>query len=374
MVRDKLGRKMSKSIGNSPDSLALIEKYGADGVRYGILSAAAAGNDVIFDAPFVDKSKTACKNESELCNTGSKFSNKLWNALRMIKGLEVVDQPANENIAKINAFAAKWLDNEYNKTLTSIEKSFETYRLSEAVKTLYNFVWGDFCSWYLEIIKPDYQQPIDKATLDTTIDFFEKFMTLLHPFMPFVTEEIWAYLRDNRTDADDCTISTWPTAKSFDEAFLYNTSIMKDLVSTIRNTRTKNKLKPKELLTLLVKDTAAAQAFLAEDGLKETIERIAYLETLDYTSKEAHAGANFIAGTEQYYLLFEIKVDIEAERKKIKEELKRLQGNVIGIEKKLTNEKFVSNAPAKVIEKERKKLADNQAKVALLQENLAKIQ
>ena len=133
-------------------------------------------------------------------------------------------------------------------------------------------------------------------------------------------------------------------------------------------------MKPKELLTLLVKDTAAAQAFLAEDGLKETIERIAYLETLDYTSKEAHAGANFIAGTEQYYLLFEIKVDIEAERKKIKEELKRLQGNVIGIEKKLTNEKFVSNAPAKVIEKERKKLADNQAKVALLQENLAKIQ
>ncbi len=374
MVRDKLGRKMSKSIGNSPDSLALIEKYGADGVRYGILSAAAAGNDVIFDAPFVDKSKTACKNESELCNTGSKFSNKLWNALRMIKGLEVVDQPANENIAKINAFAAKWLDNEYNKTLTSIEKSFETYRLSEAVKTLYNFVWGDFCSWYLEIIKPDYQQPIDKATLDTTIDFFEKFMTLLHPFMPFVTEEIWAYLRDNRTDADDCTISTWPTAKSFDEAFLYNTSIMKDLVSTIRNTRTKNKLKPKELLTLLVKDTAAAQAFLAEDGLKETIERIAYLETLDYTSKEAHAGANFIAGTEQYYLLFEIKVDIEAERKKLKEELKRLQGNVMGIEKKLTNEKFVSNAPAKVIENERKKLADNQAKVALLQENLAKIQ
>lgn len=373
MVRDKLGRKMSKSLGNSPDSLELIKKYGADGVRYGILSAAAAGGDVIFDAPFVDKTKTSIHNESDLCNTGSKFSNKLWNALRMIKGLEVVEKPANERIAKINAFAIKWLENEYNKTLESVEKSFESLRLSEAVKTLYNFVWGDFCSWYLEMIKPDYQQPIDKATLDTTIDFFEKIMTLLHPFMPFITEEIWANLRENRAEGDDCTVSTWPTAGAFDEKFLYKTSILKDLVGAVRNARDKGQLPKKELLELLVKDTDAAHSFLAEDGLKETIERIAFLKSFEYTTEDQHEGAAFIVGTEQYYLLFKQKVDVEAERKKLQAELKQKQGFVMGIEKKLSNERFVNGAPAPVIEKERKKLADGKAKIQLLIDSLDKL-
>ena len=373
MVRDKLGRKMSKSLGNSPDSLELIKKYGADGVRYGILSAAAAGGDVIFDAPFVDKTKTSIHNESDLCNTGSKFSNKLWNALRMIKGLEVVEKPANERIANINAFAIKWLENEYNRTLESVEKSFESLRLSEAVKTLYNFVWGDFCSWYLEMIKPDYQQPIDRATLETTIDFFEKIMTLLHPFMPFITEEIWAHLRENRAEGDDCTVSTWPTAGTFDETFLYKTSILKDLVGSIRNARDKGQLPKKELLDLLVKDTEAAHSFLAENGLKETIEKIAFLKSFDYTKEDEHEGAAFIVGTEQYYLLFEQKVDVEAERKKLQAELKQKQGFVMGIEKKLGNERFVNGAPAKVIEMERKKLADGKAKIQLLIDSLDKL-
>jgi valyl-tRNA synthetase len=373
MVRDNLGRKMSKSLGNSPDSLELIKKYGADGVRYGILSAAAAGGDVIFDAPFVDKTKTSIRNESDLCNTGSKFSNKLWNALLMIKGLEVIEKPANERIAKINAFAIKWLENEYNKTLESVEKSFESLRLSEAVKTLYNFVWGDFCSWYLEMIKPDYLQPIDRATLDTTIDFFEKIMTLLHPFMPFITEEIWANLRENRAEGDDCTVSTWPTARTFDAAFLYKTSILKELVGSTRNARNKGNLAKKELLGLLVKDTEAAHNFLAEDGLKETIEKMAFLNKFDYTTEDQHEGAAFIVGTEQYYLLFEQKVDVEAERKKLETELKQKQGFVMGIEKKLSNERFVNGAPAQVIEMERKKLADGKAKVQLLIDSLDKL-
>lgn len=373
MVRDRLGRKMSKSLGNSPDSIELIKAYGADGVRFGILSAAAAGGDVIFDAPFVDKTNTAIQNKSDLCKTGRNFSNKLWNALRMIKSLEVVEQPANEQIKKINSFAAKWLEHEYNRTLTNIEKSFESFRLSEAVKTLYNFVWGDFCSWYLEIIKPDYQQPIDRATLDITIDFFEKIMTLLHPFMPFVTEEIWAHLRENRTEGDDCTVSTWPTAGTFDEGFLYKTSILKDLVSAIRDARNKNQLSAKELLSLLVKDTPAAHDFLAEEGLKEAIEKIAFLKNLDYTTEDKHEGAAFIAGTEQYYLLFEKKIDVAAERKKLEAELKQKQGFVMGIEKKLSNEKFVNGAPAAVIERERKKLADGKAKIQLLEESLAKL-
>ncbi|WMX16175.1 MULTISPECIES: valine--tRNA ligase [unclassified Aureispira] len=373
MVRDKLGRKMSKSLGNSPDSLELIRKYGADGVRYGILSAAAAGGDVIFDAPFVDKTKTSIHNESELCSTGSKFSNKLWNALRMVKGLEVVDQPANDEIAKINAFAIKWLENEYNRTLESVEKSFESLRLSEAVKTLYNFIWGDFCSWYLEMIKPDYQQPIDKATLETTIDFFEKIMTLLHPFMPFVTEEIWAHLRDNRAEGDDCTVSTWPKAGEFDADFLYKMSITKDLVSSIRNARDKGQLAKKELLELLVKDSDTAHQFLEEAGMKETIEKIAYLKSFEFTNEDKHEGASFIAGTEQYYLLFEQKIDVEAERKKLEAELKQKQGFVKGIEKKLSNEGFVKGAPAQVIEKERKKLADGKAKIQLLLDSLDKL-
>ncbi len=373
MVRDNLGRKMSKSLGNSPDSVQLIKNYGADGVRFGILSAAAAGNDVIFDAPFADKTKTTIKDESKLCETGRNFSNKMWNALRLIKGWEVVDKAASPAVEQINAFAAKWLENQYQKTLVSLEDSFATYRLSEAVKTLYNFVWGDFCSWYLELIKPDYQQPIDRQTLEITIDYFEKFMTLLHPFMPFVTEEIWANLRANRTEGDDCVISTWPVAKEFDESFLYNIGILQQLVGAVRDIRNKNQLKPKELLTLLVKNTAASQAFFTENGLKEAIQKIAFLQTIDFTESDTHEGANFIAGTEQYYLLFEKTIDVAAERKSLETELKRLKGFVMGIEKKLSNERFVSNAPAKVVENERKKMTDNQAKIALIEDSLAKL-
>lgn len=291
----------------------------------------------------------------------------------MVKGLEVVDQPANDEIAKINAFAIKWLENEYNRTLESVEKSFESLRLSEAVKTLYNFIWGDFCSWYLEMIKPDYQQPIDKATLETTIDFFEKIMTLLHPFMPFVTEEIWAHLRDNRAEGDDCTVSTWPKAGEFDADFLYKMSITKDLVSSIRNARDKGQLAKKELLELLVKDSDTAHQFLEEAGMKETIEKIAYLKSFEFTNEDKHEGASFIAGTEQYYLLFEQKIDVEAERKKLEAELKQKQGFVKGIEKKLSNEGFVKGAPAQVIEKERKKLADGKAKIQLLLDSLDKL-
>ncbi|MCH2021714.1 MAG: valine--tRNA ligase [Saprospiraceae bacterium] len=372
MVRDKLGRKMSKSLGNSPDSIQLIKNYGADGVRFGILSAAAAGNDVIFDAPFADKKNSSILNESKLCETGRNFSNKLWNALRLIKGWEIVAEPVNEKTTKINAFAAKWLEQEYNKILVNIEENFNSYRLSEAVKSLYNFIWGDFCSWYLEIIKPGYQQPIDKHTLETTINFFEKFMTILHPFMPFVTEEIWAHLRENRTDGDDCTVSNWPKTGSFDKSLLYKTGIMKEIVGAIRDIRNKNQLKPKEILSLLIKDTEAAHSFMSEIGMKEAIETIGYV-TIDFTSKDEHPGSNFIAGTEQYYVVFEKTVNIEAQRKDVEEELKRLKGFVMGIEKKLGNQKFVNNAPEMVVEKERKKLADNKAKIQLLEENLSKL-
>ncbi len=374
MVRDNLGRKMSKSLGNSPDSLELIRKYGADGVRYGILSAAAAGGDVIFDAPFVDKTQTAIKNESDLCDNGRKFCNKLWNALRMLKGLEVVESSDNAQQTPINAFAAKWLEHAYNRTLQSVEESFASFRLSEAVKTLYSFVWDDFCSWYLELIKPDYQQPIERATLEQAIDFFEKIMTLLHPFMPFVTEEIWSNLRDNRAEGDDCTISTWPTAGEFDKAFLYKTKIFANLVGAVRDARNKGQLAQKTLLPLLVQESEAAHSFLEDEmGLRESIEKMAYLASLDFTTESDHEGASFIAGTEQYYLLFEKQVDVAAEREKLEAELKQKQGFVKGIDKKLSNEKFVAGAPAAVVERERKKLADGQAQIALLEESLKQL-
>lgn len=373
MVRDKLGRKMSKSIGNSPDSLELIRKYGADGVRYGILSAAAAGGDVIFDAPFLDKTQTSIKNESDLCDNGRKFCNKMWNALRLLKELKVVETPPKERTAKINAFAAKWLEHSYNQTIQAVEKEFKSFRLSEAAKTLYNFVWNDFCSWYLELIKPDYQQPIDRSTLETAIDFFEKIMTLLHPFMPFVTEEIWSNLRENRVAGDDCVVSTWPTINAFDEAFLYNISILKDLVGSVRDIRNKNQLPQKSSLQLLVQDSTAAHQFLAEEGMLESIEKMAYLSELSFTKEDEHEGAGFIAGTSQYYLLFQKQIDVAAERERLTTELKQKQGFIKGIEKKLSNEKFVSGAPAAVVERERKKLADGQARIALLEDSLKKL-
>lgn len=373
MVRDRLGRKMSKSLGNSPDSTKLIEKYGADGVRYGILSAAAAGNDIIFDAPFMDKKNTSISNESTLCETGSKFSNKLWNALRLIRGWEVTENGADENSVAINQFALKWITQEYHNVLQQVEKSFASFRLSEAVKTLYNFLWSDFCSWYLELIKPAYQKSIDRATLEATIDLFEQFMTILHPFMPFTTEEIWSFLRENRAEGDDCTVSSWPKGGDFDPKFLYPIGIMKDLVSAIRDARNKNQLSPKQPLKLLIKDTEAARRFMAESGMKAAIEKIAHLESLEFTTKEDHPGAAFIVGTEQYYLIFQKTINVAQERADIQTELKRLRGFIIGIEKKLGNERFVSNAPAAVVAKEQKKLQDSQEKIKLLEESLSKL-
>lgn len=365
MVRDKLGRKMSKSLGNSPDSMELMKKYGADGVRYGILSASAAGNDVIFDAPFKDKTNTAIENDSKICETGSKFSNKMWNALRLIQSWPTKDSPPST----VNRLAVKWLNQKFNETLESVEQSFKTYRLSEAVKTLYNFIWGDFCSWYLEMVKPDYQQPIEETTLEHTVNFFEKLMTLLHPFMPHITEEIWSHLRE-REEMDRCINSTWPKGGEYDEKFLYQMETMKSLIASTRDVRKRNQLKDKEPLDLMVQDSESARMFLAEMGMAETIMKMAYLKSLTYTKEADHVGQSIMAGTEQYYLLFEKTVDVAAEREKLETELNRLKGFIKGIEKKLSNERFVAGAPEAVVEKERKKLADGKAKIELIESEL----
>jgi valyl-tRNA synthetase len=367
MVRDKLRRKMSKSLGNSPDSIELMKKYSADGVRFGILSCSAAGNDVIFDAPFADKEKTSIKNESKLCEQGSNFNNKMWNALKLIKSWEIVDEAATEG----NKFAMKWMEQKFNEAVEKTNASFDQYRLSEAVMGLRELIWDNFCSWYIEMIKPDFQKPIDRETLDFTINIFEKMMTLLHPFMPFITEEIWSKLKD-RAEGEDCVVSTWPEGGNYDKEFLYQVSIMQDVVKNVRDLRQKNNLKKHELLKLFVKDSDSAQKLYAVDGLKEALFSIGVLESLTFTAEDQNM-ASFIAGTEQYFLEFEVEIDVAAELDRLAKELAREEGTIKGIQKKLGNARFVDNAPAEVVDKERKKLADKEARIELLKAEIDKL-
>lgn len=366
MVRDKLRRKMAKSLGNSPDAVVLIQKYGADGVRFGMLSCSAAGNDVVFDAPFADKTNTSILNESKMCEQGRNFSNKLWNAQKLVTMWQVVD----DEPSIVNRFAMNWIEQKLSQNIEQINADFETYRLSELLMNLYNFIWDDFCSWYLEIVKPVYGQPIDRTTLEFTIGIFEKMMTLLHPYMPFITEEVWSNLRE-RAAGDDCVVSKWPEAKAFDAKFLQSVEKMKEVLQNSREVRAKNKLTEKELLKMLVKDSESAQNFLADEGLKQTIIKLGYLESLIITADEVDA-TSFLAGTEQYFVVFEKKVNAEEEIAKLRKDLEYQQGFVESIEKKLGNEKFVQNGKPEVVENERKKLADGLAKIKLLQEELTK--
>ncbi len=368
MVRDNKRRKMSKSLGNSPDALKLIEQYGADGVRFGMLSSGSAGNDIIFDAP-IDPNTKQVLNESQLCSQGLNFCNKMWNAMRLLKGLEVVDQPADEATTRINQLAIEWFENKFQQVLKENEQRFESYRLSEALMSLYSFIWGDFCSWYLEIIKPAYGQPIDRATYEQTLNFFERLMTILHPFMPFVTEEIWHQLRDRKA-GEDCVISQYPKASAFDEALLNDFDKVQDIVSKIRDLRTKNGLSAKELLPLWVESGDRSRQLFDRDGISELLRKMAYLNDVRFTSEDIANGISFLSGTEKYYLEAELSIDVEAERERITKEIKRLEGFTTGIGKKLSNERFVNNAPAAVVDKERKKLNDGLEKIKILKGNL----
>jgi valyl-tRNA synthetase len=367
MVRDKLRRKMSKSLGNSPDAIELINKYSADGVRFGMLSCSAAGNDVIFDAPFADKNNSQILNESKLCEQGRNFTNKMWNALKLVKGWEVIEMET----PTVNLFAMKWIEQKLNQNIEIFNSGFETYRLSEVLMNIYNFIWDDFCSWYLEMIKPVYGQPIDRKTLDFTVGIFEKMMTILHPYMPFITEEIWSNLKE-RKDGEDCVISKWPEAGSFDNGFLQSVEKMKEVLKNCRELRAKNQLSEKESLKLMVKSSESARNFLSDEGIKETIIKLGYLETLTITNEEVEA-SSFLAGTEQYFLIFKKEINIAEEIAKIQKEIEYYQGFIVSIDKKLSNEKFVQNAKPEVVENERKKMADGRAKIQLLEEELKRL-
>lgn len=371
MVRDNKRRKMSKSLGNSPDALALIDTYGADGVRFGMLSSAAAGNDIVFDAPFDPETKKAL-NESKLCEQGRNFCNKMWNALRLIKGLEVVDTPASQEDAAINQLAFDWLSNKYNSLVADLEKSYEEYRLSDAIMALYSFIWDDFCSWYLEMVKPEYGKPIDRKTRDQALDLFERLMTLLHPFMPFVTEEVWHGLKE-REAGDDCVVSNYPKAESFDSDLIKKVELAKDVVSKVREARNKNGLKAKELLKLYVEASDTAKAMYSTEGLEAMIKKMAFLESFEACTEEPANSVDFLAQTDKYFLVINKEIDVDAEREKMEADLEYAKGFVMKLEKKLSNERFVNNAPEQVVANERKKLADNQEKIRLIEESLAKL-
>lgn len=368
MVRDNKRRKMSKSLGNSPDALELIERYGADGVRFGLMSATSAGNDIIFDAP-VDPKTGHVRNESKLCEQGRNFCNKMWNALRLVRGWQVSDELEQ---SEVNRLAIAWFEAKFNRHLAEAEKNYEQYRLSDVLMSLYRLIWDDFCSWYLEMIKPAYGHPIDRTTYDATISIFERLMTVLHPFMPFVTEEIWHGLKD-RAPGDDCIVSPWPEEGEWDDALIADVEQAKDIVSKIREVRAKNQLKQREPLKFFIESSDRARALLDRTGLRQMLEKMAVLEGVELTEEEPQSSVSFISGTEQCFVVVEKAIDLEAERARLEKELEHARKFVTGIERKLANEKFVQNAPPQVVERERKKLADGKERIKILEEALERL-
>ncbi len=358
MVRDKQRRKMSKSLGNSPDALKLIDDFGADGVRYGLMSSAAAGGDILFD--------------DKLCENGRNFCNKLWNALRLVKGWQVVDQPENETEARKNALAVRWMREKLNKTLGEVDSNFQSFRLSEALLSIYALIWDDFCSWYLEMVKPGYEKPIDRATYEATLDLYSDLMVALHPFMPFITEELWHQLRERQT-GDDCMMQQYPKAETPDEAFIRQVETAKDVITKVRDLRNQNQIKPREELKMSVQNSDSAQALFALAGLQEMIVKLAVLSPLELIDTEPANNKSFVSGTGKYYVEFEQKIDIAAECARVKQELEHQRGFLKSVEAKLSNERFVSGAPAEVVENERKKQADALARIEMLEESRVKL-
>lgn len=349
IVRDKLGRKMSKSLGNSPDPIELIEQYGADGVRMGILISSPAGNDLPFD--------------SSQCEQGRNFTNKIWNAYRLVSAWEVreIEQP------KSSAKAIEWFNAKFNKELAEINDLFDKFRISEALMTLYKLVWDDFCSWYLEMIKPGYEQPIDSATLEATKDFFEKILKLIQPFTPFIAEELWHLIRE-RQEGDDIIIAAWPAVKPVDETVLVSFSKAEEVITNIRNVRKQNNIANKVKMDLFIKKNAEI-----DSSFDAVLVKMGNLTQLEYVTEKVGNANSFLVNSNEYYIPFGDTIDIEAEKKKINEELDYTRGFLQSVQKKLQNEKFMAGAPEQVVAMERKKEADALSTIAVLEDKLASL-
>ena len=348
IVRDKLGRKMSKSLGNSPDPIELIDKFGADGVRMGMMLSAPAGNDILFD--------------EALCEQGRNFCNKIWNALRLVKGWNVDENAAQPEAAKM---AIEWFDARFNQVLAETNDNIDKYRLSDALMGIYKLTWDDFCSWYLEMVKAPQGQGVDVVTYAATIYFFEKLMLLLHPFMPFITEEIWHAI-DIREEGDDIIIAQQPQSQDFDEAILKQFEFTQEVINNVRKVRSDKNIAFRDAIQLVVKGTA-------NNDFDCVIAKLCNVSEVSYVA-EAPAGAfGFIVGSTEFFVPLTGSVDVEAEIKKLEEELRYAQGFLKSVEAKLANERFVNGAPAAVVEKERKKKADAEAKIAVIEQQLASL-
>jgi valyl-tRNA synthetase len=341
---------MSKQLGNSPDPLDLIDKYGADGVRTGMLFSSPAGNDLPFD--------------EKLCEQGRNFNNKIWNAFRLVKGWEVDSKQNNED----NKVAIDWFESRFNQALTEIEDYFSKYRISDALLTLYKLIWDDFCAWYLEMIKPVYQQPIDRITYEATIGFFERLMKIAHPFMPFITEEIWHEIRE-RAQRDCIIVAPWPTVKPADEAILSSMQNAFEVVTQIRNIRNSKGISPKTALTLAIK-TDTKDSYVK---FSTVIQKLANVSAINFVQKKLEGSAGFIIKGDELYVPLEEEIDIEKEISTVEKELEYTIGFRDSVQKKLSNERFISNAPEKVLALERQKLTDAEVKIKLLQETLSRV-
>ena len=350
IVRDKLGRKMSKSLGNSPDPLKLIEDYGADGVRMGMMLAAPAGNDILFD--------------EQLCQQGAAFCNKIWNAFRLVKGWEVSNDIAQP---EANATAIQWMQAKLNATYAEINDQYSKYRLNEALMSVFKLFTDEFSGWYLEMIKPAYQAPIDSRTLAASLDIFDQLLHIIHPFMPFITEELWQHIAE-RKEGESLMVSVFKTAEptAEDAALIAKVEEMKQIVSGVRAIRQSKNISQREPLTLQVVGSAQKGA-TSVPALADTIKKLGGLSQIEADSEKGEGTQAFLVGTDEYAVPIGNLIDADAEREKAETEIKRLQGFMAGIEKKLQNERFVQNAPAQVVELERKKLADAQSKIAALE-------
>ena len=346
IVRDKIGRKMSKSLGNSPDPLELIEQFGADGVRMGMMLAAPAGNDILFD--------------EALCEQGRNFNNKIWNAFRLVKGWQVADIKQPE-YAKL---ATEWFDSMLAKTAEEVNDLFGKYRLSEALMAVYKLFWDEFSSWYLEMVKPAYGQPIDKVTYEKTLAFFETLLKLLHPFMPFITEELWQHIYD-RQPGESIMTQTLVKDMPYNEALIAQFEAVKEVISGIRTIRLQKNIAQKEALALEVTGENPVA------GFGSVIAKLCNLSEIKQVETKSEGAAAFMVGTTEYAVPLGNLINVEEELKKLEADLKYQEGFLQSVMKKLSNEKFVSKAPANVIEMERKKQADAETKIAALKESIA---
>jgi valyl-tRNA synthetase len=350
LVRDKQRRKMSKSLGNSPDPLDLIDKFGADGVRVGLLLSASAGNDIMFD--------------EELCNQGKAFTNKIWNALKLIKGWEVSDSIPQPESSKV---AIEWYEAKLQQTLVEIEDNFEKYRISDALMGIYKLVWDDFCSWFLEMIKPAYQAPIDKITFDKAIEMLESNLKLLHPFMPFLTEEIWHYTAE-RTPEEALIVSTWPTLKPFNANLISEFENTMEVISGIRTIRKDKNIPFKDSIEFKVVNNDKVS-----DHFDSIVTKLGNISSLEYVSEKVDGALSFRVKSNEYFIPISGNINVEEEISKLTEELKYIQGFLKSVQAKLSNEKFVNGAPEKVLANEKQKEADALAKIATIEQSLASL-